>query len=1038
MVIDSANAYTSVSPNPKIVDVVAPPAKSLLLLSGSSVPAITKMSTNYGEYLEKNPTHRNAMVHTLASRRERLRLASYSIVDDLAVAEPAAPLEDQGVRRVAFVFTGQGAQWAGMGREMMRENAEFAASIRRMDEVLKSLEHPPTWTLEDTFLTDGADKELLSPTDRSQPICTAAQVAYVDALAAWNVHPSAVVGHSSGEVAAAYAAGVLTSREAIVTAYYRGYACARNTVPGGMAAVGMSRDKVEFHIQPGVVVACENSNASVTISGDVAALDSSMTSIRQAYPDVFVRALRVPMGYHSHHMRTIADLYNSLIKSHLSPRTPQIPYYSTVYGRQVREAKVFGPQYWQLNMESPVLFRTAVSQMLTDMGRDTAHLEIGPHSALAGPLRHIYKEAGHATPYASVAERGEDAARTFLQAVGKLYTFGLLPTPPAADDSFVLPELPTYPWNYETRHWSETRVMADWRFRQHRKHELLGLRVLESSDVEPAWRNLLRLADVAWLGDHCVGSDIVFPAAGYIAMAGVALGQLTGSTSYTVKEVNVAAAMLLTEYKSTEIVTVMRRHALTSTNDSKWWEFSVSSENGGVWTKHCWGLVTEGCAVVRPTPKAATYARKVDARRWSTALSRIGLNYGPRFIGLQDITASPVEAVAAVTITDRQDEGEPYALHPSTLDLILQSWSVAATHGEYRHLDTTFLPTFIENFFVGAAAGKTLQVQSTSRGIPGSALGDSYGVVDGDIGFVMHGFKGTKMEGSLGQQAPEQTALSIQWHPAVDFAPVHTLIRPTRDATAEIQFVERFAVMVTVEISCELPNVTSLAQPHFHHFVAGIGKSVDAIDRGESMVSDAAAIKAMTREARQAEMMALRKQSLGGPVEAITETLWRVCTHIKEVLEGQEVYLDLLLADDVLTRFYNESNDLSDISDWFRVLGLNRPQLRVLEIGAGTGGTTAGVLATMQSDQGERLYQDYTITDVSAGFVARCKERFQHHPNLKYAVLDITVDPLEQGFDAASFDLILASNVSCPTSRYCRRSNLHSRSSTPHPAWLKR
>jgi acyl transferase domain-containing protein len=148
-------------------------------------------------------------------------------------------------------------------------------------------------------LTESDDKSLLDPTERSQPVCAALQIALVDLLASWNIKAAAVVGHSSGEVGAAYAAGILTRQEAIITAYYRGYACSQNKLDGGMAAIGLGADAVKQHLGPGVVLACENSNASVTISGDSVALDSTMESLRQAYPNALVRRLRVPMAYHS-------------------------------------------------------------------------------------------------------------------------------------------------------------------------------------------------------------------------------------------------------------------------------------------------------------------------------------------------------------------------------------------------------------------------------------------------------------------------------------------------------------------------------------------------------------------------------------------------------------------------------------------------------------------------------------------------------------------------------------------------------------------
>ncbi|KAK5657863.1 hypothetical protein OQA88_2411 [Cercophora sp. LCS_1] len=1003
-------------------------SKDLLLLSASSRPALAKMAANYARYAKENPEHLDALVYTLAMRRERLKLTGYTIVDtdsevastpsDVQTATPGAT----GAQRVAFVFTGQGAQWVGMGREMMRGNAAFADSIRAMDDALQTLPHPPTWTLEELLTTNTDNADYLGPVDRAQPICTAVQAAYVDALAAdWGIQPAAVVGHSSGEIGAAYAAGVLNRDEAIITAYYRGYACAQSdnkARPGGMAAVGMGRDAVTPFLKPGVVVACENSNASITISGDIAALDDTMADLKTTHPDLFVRKLRVATAYHSHHMTAVGNLYRSLIEPRITPKTPQVPFYSTVYGREVREAKVFGAQYWQLNLLSPVLFRDAVLCMVSDMA-GTAYLEVGPHSALAGPLRQIFGESGSSASYAAVADRGKNAVHTFLSAVGKLHCYGIAVRVLDSKRTCALSELPTYPWNYETRHWSETRVMESLRFRKHRKHELLGLRLVESGDNEPAWRNMLRLSEVPWLADHCVEQDIVFPAAGYMAMAGAAISQLTGSTAYTVSEVNIATAMLLTEGKGTEVVTTLRKHALTVSKDSKWWEFCVSSENNGTWTKHCWGLVTDGCAVALPKEKkdldVAPYSRTVDVKRWYMAFSRIGLNYSNRFVGLHDITASPVQQSASLSITDHQIAGEEYALHPSTMDLVLQSWAVALTHGQPHKVDKLFLPTYIEQFHVGDAGSQTtLRVRSTSVGRTGKEVGDAYGLADngnGEVAFILKGFQATMMESALSADTPALKSMSLEWHPVIEFAPLNTLMRPSYDSTADIIFFEQFGLLCAAEIHEVAATVDTLAQPWFQHFLDGVAKHMNQVDQGLSNIPSGQDLKSLGRQARLEKLAQWLEQSRGQRVEVIVEAQWRVAKNIKDLLEGRETLIDILLVGGLLQRFYDEAGTWCDIADFFTVLGLNKPQLRVLEIGAGTGSATNIVLPALQTSQGERLYQDYTVTDVSAGFVAQTKERFKDYPNLKFAVCDITMDPLEQGFEAGAYDLIIASNV---------------------------
>jgi acyl transferase domain-containing protein len=139
----------------------------------------------------------------------------------------------------------------------------------------------------------------LSRAELSQPLCTAVQIAVVDLLASWGVSPSAVVGHSSGEIAAAYAAGSLSKEDALIVAFYRGFVCKNPTKAGGMAAVGLGKAEVVPFVVPGVGVACENSGSSVTLSGDLEPLQQVMDAIKNKNEQAFVRKLQVEMAYHS-------------------------------------------------------------------------------------------------------------------------------------------------------------------------------------------------------------------------------------------------------------------------------------------------------------------------------------------------------------------------------------------------------------------------------------------------------------------------------------------------------------------------------------------------------------------------------------------------------------------------------------------------------------------------------------------------------------------------------------------------------------------
>ena len=147
------------------------------------------------------------------------------------------------------------------------------------------------------------DKKIVGQAEYSQPICTALQIALIKLLASWSIIPSAVVAHSSGEIAASYAAGALTLKEAIITAYYRGYVCKSPQKIGGMAAIGMGKEEVSKYLVRGVRIACENSISSVTLSGDVDILENVMSAIKTQLPDVLVRKLQVDMAYHSRESR---------------------------------------------------------------------------------------------------------------------------------------------------------------------------------------------------------------------------------------------------------------------------------------------------------------------------------------------------------------------------------------------------------------------------------------------------------------------------------------------------------------------------------------------------------------------------------------------------------------------------------------------------------------------------------------------------------------------------------------------------------------
>ncbi|KAK6852913.1 hypothetical protein PG995_011464 [Apiospora arundinis] len=956
-ILDSAASFGLGPRNPQPLPDLVPPPKTLLLFSASHRESLEKSMKAHQLYLERHPARLDSMAFTLAERREHLKFRGFSVADrdtSLQLTSNQKPVEQTA--NVAFIFTGQGAQWLNMGADLVRTQCVFSDSIDAMDRVLASIEHAPSWSLRDMIL-NCKDDSLMRSAEYCQPLCTALQIALVDLLRSFSVVPSAVVGHSSGEIAAAYAAGALSMQEAIIVAFYRGHVCTNHSAtassPGGMAAVGLGRDVVAPYLVPGVTIACENSADSVTVSGDVKPLEGIMNAIRNDHPEALVRRLVVDMAYHSAVMQLLSES---------SPAT-------------------------------------------------TILLEIGPHSALAGPLRQICKEQNVSPSYISTLSRGKNDTSVFLESLGQLYCSGFPLKYPRTTHTKVLSDLPPYSWHYDRSYWSDTRVSRNWRFQKHGAHDLLGRRILESSEAEPCWRNILRVANVPWLHDHVVTNDIVFPAAGYVAIAGEAVSQHLNAhkDGYTVREVHIGSAMLLRSDSPTELITTLRPKMLSAKLDSKWFEFAVSSHNGSDWVKHCWGLVISG----RPSSSSAcgqapeTFTRKVSTPRWYKTMSRVGLNYGPRFRGLSDINASVTENKSSTWVVDRQEVTESqYAIHPSTLDAIFQSSTVAQTRGIYRQLTKLSLPTYIDEFYVGAAPSHKIHVNTHVRNTQSSANG----YVGGELVCALKGLRWTPLDNGISADPWPPQAEHIQWLPDFDFADAAQLVTSDYVLKPHLALAERLFVLCAASLRKQLESIQP-AQPHFHRYKAWLEGQIERMSKpGFPAVEDSAELMRLDDDKAAHLMQQILEQGRSQPFWPFVETVWRCYTNMADILEGRRDFLEIVVEDNLLHQLYDWTNQVCRVDKLFQLMGNTQPQLRVLEIGAGTGGFTSKVLEGLRSSFGERLYLSYTYTDISSGFFVQAQERFKDHAGMQYKVLDICRSPVEQGFEPGGYDLVIASN----------------------------
>ncbi|KAJ5953151.1 Acyl transferase/acyl hydrolase/lysophospholipase [Penicillium verhagenii] len=1000
VILDSAKSF-GISPTPKRSIATS----QLLVYSANSADSLNKIAETYRSYILANSGRIGDLAFTLANRREHLPYRAFAVASPIGTVTTSAPSKSEGTPNIVMVFTGQGAQWPQMGQCMLQSNVypTFKISIQSLDAHLRTLQNTPEWSIEEE-LQKLPDASRLGSAELSQPLCTAIQIALVDTLASLGVQPAAVVGHSSGEIAAAYAAGAITANEAIEVAFQRGQVTMLQTKSGAMAAIGLGSEDVQEYLQPGVVVACENSPKSITLSGDYEAVEAVVAKIKEAHPDVLARQLKVDKAYHSHHMADVGEDYHVLIEHRVSAKNPTKLFFSSVETKVLTQGSSLGPRYWQKNLESPVLFKTAVSSIIQhEVAKNMVFLEIGPHSALSGPLRQIQAQLSHSSPYVSAFLRHQNDLESFLTAIGKLYVLNAtIDMSKLIASGSTLPDLPRYPWDHSKIFWYESRLSKDSRNREHKHHDLLGIRVVESLDSDVLFRNIFHLKNAPWIRDHKVGTNIVFPFAGYAGMVGEAVRQLTGvNESFKLRKVVISTALVLNEGQPVEITSSFRRIHLTDSLDSEWWEFTIASHNGTSWTKHCFGEASSHGEEVGEAESHVSFVRKVDTRHCYKSMAKSGLNFGPEFQRLDNVQADTTTQKAVSDVASKSDDGEGYYLHPTVIDASLQLLSVAASRGYADPASKIMVPTNIAEMYIYRCHDDVQVRASASYTQNGSIVGSGKCVTN--HGKVVLRSSGIRLSVIDEQESNEagNTTCRAEWGPDIDFLMPPLIGRsdsmPTMVELTHLCMIHTGRVIAGLDTQID----------HMHNYRSWIERHLQSVDLQGLHNLDNSMIEKRVKEI-------LRKTPQSATDYACMVAVQKVFDNVEKIFTGEKEALDILLSDETLNNVY-VSMEQVDESLFFKHLTHSKPNLRVLEIGAGTGGSTVKTLK-MLTPESRTLYSNYTFTDVSPGFFVAAKERFSKYPNMEYIALDISKDPSMQGLEGRKYDLILATNVIHATS----------------------
>ncbi|KAI9748439.1 MAG: hypothetical protein M1835_001796, partial [Candelina submexicana] len=461
----------------------------LFKVSAADEKALRTLSSKYADYVENKRPNLDDLAYTVLNRRSTLKKSLFltSSTHEVLVKklrDEALKVYTKGtekVKKVTFLFTGQGAQWARMGKILIDQSPIFKAILLECERLLATLPDAPNWSIFKELAKDDANTNVYRST-YSQPLCSALQLGLVALWRSWGLVPTAVVGHSSGEIAASYAAGMISLRDAIVTAYYRGLYLSNvastsspNQRSGGMCAVGLSEEDAVRALegfQGRVQLAAVNGPSSCTLSGDKDAIELLVKDFNQA--KVFCRELRVDMAYHSHHMLSAASRYeralmDAKVSSSSSPATCDM--FSSVTGKLMVLTECL-PLYWKQNMVSTVRFGAALTACIRDHPEVSMVIEIGPHSALKGPTMETLQSAGvQSIRYFNSCLRGHNDFESLLESAGGMIAEGA-PLQTANINGLekldgldckhvegnILTDLPSYQWDHSTSFWAESKI----------------------------------------------------------------------------------------------------------------------------------------------------------------------------------------------------------------------------------------------------------------------------------------------------------------------------------------------------------------------------------------------------------------------------------------------------------------------------------------------------------------------------------------------------------------------------------------------------
>lgn len=1041
----------------------------LLIWSAKDEAALRRILAGYTKYSQGHAigsaNQLECLAYTLSARRSLMAWKAFTISDVDSSARSidftaSKILRSHRRNAIAFVFTGQGAQYTKMGIELLHYPI-FHSTLVRVNDSLREL--GAEWSLFDELRCG----DNINAPQISQPLCTALQIALVELLKSFDVTPDAVIGHSSGEIAAAYTIGALSLDSACRVAYHRGRLAAKlaasSDYPSGMMSVNIPEGQVSAYLErinsgSQIHISCVNSPFNTTLSGPDLVLDKLKEILDE--DKVFCQKLKTGVAYHSPAMSQIAQEYLSCLESLEAQETPNSGIFmvSSVTGQHISPYVVSSEEYWVSNLVSPVRFADALQYLslaaprVDGIKEISDYLEIGPHGALQRPTKDSLRQFLGSTGfrYVSALSKFDSPLKTILELVGHLFLHGFPVSVTAANQQDggqnrpFLTNLPGYQFDHTHLYWHESNCSRQWRLRDAPPRTLLGVRMADWSPLAPRWRVTLGISEMPWISDHVVNGQAIFPATGTVMIALEAVREMVNLQkkllAYYIKDATFMNPIMIQAEAETDLMVILRPLQQVYEKSASRFEVQIFAATGDYWN-NCFQAVIhtkydEGPSEVDVGLEARVAAedairnnehakkestRHIDKHDFYKTLGRHGLTYGDSFSLVDDVYWNGNEKAVAHINFESLDQTLGSVVHPAVLDAAFQVCFVAPSAGMTMMLPTV-IPHKVQDLWISATGWKhlrspTVQVSATSR-LRSIDFGieSSLAILASD-GSLLFQVKQLEMSPIMGTQPQHQDSSvvvhRIDWKlslSVIESAQLHNycgLDHFPEDETAAVRYCIQLEDTLRAVLQRTLLALQgtdwSRVPPHIQKYVLWMKRQ---LQEEAGRVEEPVEANDKTLEIRLKELEEARPS-------------WRLFIAVAENLVGLlrgetdplELFYSTSVASDLYDDFYRRVRDHRLVS-YLELQSHQTPGQRILEVGAGTGGLTKNILSIMQQIEqhtGGIAFIEYTFTDVSGAFFEKASERFaDFHDRMAFKVFNIEKDIETQGFQPGTYDLILA------------------------------